>query len=247
MEGWPANVDEVRERLTGALGVSPTRYRLELCQGSRLLDDNTWPGVCPGAGMWWELSALLRPLAPSWYPVGKYVHHGKDVLRFEWADNIWRTEDLHGSIMVHYTDGSATCLCDARARGRMAQSLVEDLVHRFGFVTHTVDFTYDAFGEEFFWKEAVPPEDPSEWDVVNRPGVPVALEHRRLPANDTGSGSDSGGSNANRRCAIGRRRRHVANCTEELAMAAWGRCKVAERDCSCWQWFRKPARCLTQS
>jgi len=142
------NVAELRSRLAIVCGVRPGF--VQVLDGDALLDkDDTRVEALSGR----ELTVML---STDWYPAGKYIHDGKDVLKITTQS----AEDSRGyveedSCEIHYTDGSQEQTADLDCANR--------LIEEFGFVRHTINASFPLDDEFLLQVEAVPPEDPETW------------------------------------------------------------------------------------
>jgi hypothetical protein len=85
--------------------------------------------------------------------MNKYVHDGKEVLRITGSA-------VYGSrSCVHYVDGSV-------AKSEKYNEF-DSLVEKLGFIVHKSREHDRYYGGEMF--EAVPPEDPDEWELYPEP------------------------------------------------------------------------------
>ena len=90
---------------------------------------------------------------PTWLPVNKYLHEGKEVVKISGSA-------VYGfRSTIHYADGSFQTQSNSH---KSTYSNLDDLIKQFGFITYKMtDHTIYYAGELF---EAVPVEDPSEWE-----------------------------------------------------------------------------------
>eukprot|EP00929_Paragymnodinium_shiwhaense_P123522 TRINITY_DN974_c0_g1_i1.p1 TRINITY_DN974_c0_g1~~TRINITY_DN974_c0_g1_i1.p1 ORF type:complete len:114 (-),score=17.52 TRINITY_DN974_c0_g1_i1:98-439(-) len=82
---------------------------------------------------------------PDWFPVGKYIHDGKDVIKItNWSDasgnNIWK---------IYYAGGG---------EDKVESEAMRELIKKFGFLTQQ----YSA--GSFRALDAYPVEDPAEFE-----------------------------------------------------------------------------------
>ena len=90
---------------------------------------------------------------PTWLPVNKYLHEGKEVVKISGSA-------VYGfRSTIHYADGSIQTQSSST---KSTYSQRDDLIKQFGFITYK-SMEYERYygGERF---EAVPVEDPSEWE-----------------------------------------------------------------------------------
>jgi hypothetical protein len=90
---------------------------------------------------------------PAWLPVNKYLHEGKEVVQISGSSVYgWRST-------IHFADGS---IQTQGSSDKSTYSALDGLIKRFGFVTYRqTEHERYYTGERF---EAVPVEDPSEWE-----------------------------------------------------------------------------------
>jgi len=132
-----------------------------------------------------ELTAVISTV-PSWYPRGKYVHNGKEVLKImrEKRFGTRHAQDhSEANVEFEYADGSKTSQrLDAYGNTALENEVLASiLIQQWGFTEHitrkcTSCAGYEdsmeghsekicmggTSGEQF--SEAVPAEDPDEWE-----------------------------------------------------------------------------------
>lgn len=157
-----ASVPDLRARVGAALSLAPAR--LKLCVGDRVIeDDASLSDLCSGI-------AITAVVITDWYPKGKYVHDGKDVLKI--LTDVGEGRFPEEKVAIFYTDGSVlrgAHQYDAYESGPDLWE-AEELVVKFGFVrSYGSLFTDDAAdasdwqcGDSMYGNAFVPPENP-EW------------------------------------------------------------------------------------
>eukprot|EP00929_Paragymnodinium_shiwhaense_P123523 TRINITY_DN974_c0_g1_i2.p2 TRINITY_DN974_c0_g1~~TRINITY_DN974_c0_g1_i2.p2 ORF type:complete len:119 (-),score=25.06 TRINITY_DN974_c0_g1_i2:67-423(-) len=88
---------------------------------------------------------------PDWFPVGKYIHDGKDVIKItNWSDasgkNTWK---------IYYADGGED---KVESAPKVKDEEMRELIKKFDFLTQQYSAT--AFGG----LDAHPVEDPAEFE-----------------------------------------------------------------------------------
>jgi hypothetical protein len=105
---------------------------------------------------------------PTWLPVNKYLHEGKEVVKIS-GSAVYGCRST-----IHYADGSIQTESGAGDSKSSIYSRLDGLIKQFGFIT------YKSMEHERYYAgpmfEAVPLEDPSEWEEIVIPrGTPVRL------------------------------------------------------------------------
>ena len=99
---------------------------------------------------------------PTWLPANKYLHEGKEVVKIS-GSAVYGCRST-----IHYADGS---IQTQSSGNKSTYSKLDGLIKQFGFITYK-SFNHERYyaGERF---EAVPVEDPSEWEEIPRgtPGI----------------------------------------------------------------------------
>merc|ERR1711924_193239 len=96
-----------------------------------------------------------------WYPVGKYVHDGKDVLKIV-EEQYKGRGGWEKHFVLHYTDSTSQSYGLWRSatgeslRGQQSVAEVVELIARWEFVTHTVETKWP--GGQAITREFVPSE-----------------------------------------------------------------------------------------
>mmetsp|Transcript_16920 Transcript_16920/g.31585 ORF Transcript_16920/g.31585 Transcript_16920/m.31585 type:complete len:195 (+) Transcript_16920:74-658(+) len=170
-------VARARRELAKVLGVASDKVHL-LIGNSKLEDAQILQEAA-------DLTAVVSSI-PIWYPPGKYVFKGKDVLKTVQETYSGR----HGEevkMIVHYTDGSSECrgiwksTSGESLRGQQQLSEMQDLVLQWAFVSHKVESTWP--GGTITTCESVPLEDTAEWESFKRNTGMKCLqgERRKVP------------------------------------------------------------------
>mmetsp|Transcript_76365 Transcript_76365/g.212154 ORF Transcript_76365/g.212154 Transcript_76365/m.212154 type:complete len:203 (-) Transcript_76365:102-710(-) len=114
-----------------------------------------------------ELTVVLSTGPPAWYPTGKYLHGGREVLRTV-EERYAGQCGLEDKIVVYYTDNTSACFGiwhsagGGRAdSGQRSVSELLELTAQWRFETHRAESTWP--GGKTTIKESVPVEDPSKW------------------------------------------------------------------------------------
>mmetsp|Transcript_56691 Transcript_56691/g.90134 ORF Transcript_56691/g.90134 Transcript_56691/m.90134 type:complete len:181 (+) Transcript_56691:64-606(+) len=140
------NVAQMRARIAEAIGKPPCQ--IKLISGVCIVEDTEEISKLEST-----LTVVVLQREPTWLPVGKYMHDGKEVLKITGSS-------VYGSrSRIHYVDGSSK-------DGTSCHSF-DDLVKKFGFVTHWQREHDRYYGGDMF--EAVPIEDPDEWETFGSP------------------------------------------------------------------------------
>ena len=94
---------------------------------------------------------------PTWLPANKYLHEGKEVVKIS-GSAVYGCRST-----IHYADGS---IQTQSSGDKSTYSKLDGLIKQFGFITYK-SFDHERYyaGERF---EAVPVEDPSEWEEIPR-------------------------------------------------------------------------------
>ena len=103
-----------------------------------------------------QQKSVVMVREPSWLPLNKYEHEGKEVLR------ITGSMVFGQRCQVHYVDGS-------KSNEYKQYTDLDALIKRFEFIVYK-GYDHDRYYQgEFF--TAVPPEDPTEWEHIPPPAV----------------------------------------------------------------------------
>lgn len=103
---------------------------------------------------------------PAWLPVNKYLHEGKEVVKISGSAVYgWRST-------IHYADGSIQTQSNS---DESTYSQRDDLIKQFGFIKYKSKEHDRYYGGERF--EAVPVEDPSEWEEFDTPQARTTVSH----------------------------------------------------------------------
>lgn len=161
-------IGDVREAIAETLGEHPHFIRL-LC-GAAALDDSQAFSCLPASS---SIVVTMVSPGPEWYPARKYMHDSKEVLKVTWK--MWhnRGHEWHGYEIVYTDDSTAKqsdqgCVRDDGVEERLADifKFAGDLAEQLGFIRHcTSDYSdQPCMGVSY---EAVPPEDPDEWEYFS--------------------------------------------------------------------------------
>lgn len=153
------NVAQLRARIAENTG-KPT-CQIQLISGVYIVEDTEEISKLEST-----LTVVVLQREPSWLPVGKYMHDGKEVLKITGVSQshslcvVSGVSSVYGSrSRIHYVDGSSN-------DGTSCHSF-DDLVKQFGFVIHRQREHDRYYGGDMF--EAVPIEDPDEWETFGSP------------------------------------------------------------------------------
>jgi adenylate kinase len=177
------NVAEIRRRVASALGVPVSC--MKLLSGSTTLDDTAPLSDIDPSNI---INALLASPGPSWYPACKYLHNDDEVLKITWGMCHNRSHEKY-QYCIHYTDGTSVTASDEgvvtfaeddkeKARLQSLFRLPLQLAEQFGFITHKLRCYSDQPCMSFSW-EAVPSEDPDEWESYSD-GYCVSGQRRKV-------------------------------------------------------------------
>eukprot|EP00747_Dinoflagellata_sp_TGD_P059185 gnl/TRDRNA2_/TRDRNA2_151456_c0_seq2.p1 gnl/TRDRNA2_/TRDRNA2_151456_c0~~gnl/TRDRNA2_/TRDRNA2_151456_c0_seq2.p1 ORF type:complete len:208 (+),score=28.65 gnl/TRDRNA2_/TRDRNA2_151456_c0_seq2:32-655(+) len=162
-----ATIRDVRKAIAETLGEHPSFIRLLF--GTTTLEDSQAVSCLPANS---SITVSLASPGPEWYPARKYMHDSKEVLKIMWRMSHNRGHERH-SYEIVYTDGSLAnqsdqgCVREDGVEERLAAifKFVEVLVEQLGFIRHcTSQYSISdqpCMGCSY---EAVPPEDPDEWE-----------------------------------------------------------------------------------
>jgi len=151
------SIDEVRRRVAGSLGVEPRS--MQLLQNATILTDKA------------ELADYASTITavvvrePSWLPLHKYMHEGKEVLQITGSS-------VYGQrSRVHYADGTSTAY--------PGYTDLDAVIEHFGFIVYKGRDNDRYYGGEYF--TAVPQEDPTDWEAHVAPIVDYQKVQSMLP------------------------------------------------------------------
>jgi hypothetical protein len=157
LDGHPVNVDisdaktvpQLRFCVAAAIG-KPAR-QVQLLDGTHTLEDVDELPVPESS-----ITLVILTREPAWLPMNKYMHDGKEVLKITGSAVYGAAR--HSS-HIHYIDGTS--------EKSDSYDAYDALVEEFGFVVHKSREEAPESGCEMF--EAVPFEDPDEWETMGDP------------------------------------------------------------------------------
>jgi len=180
------SVAELRRRVASVLKVPPSWVKLLM--GDTVLEDSAPPDSRVPDGV--TIMALVSNPGPSWYPPRKYVHEGNWVLKITWR-KVRNRGLLSHECQVHYVDGTVLAKSEEgsvygkdkaeAARIEAVSTFAKGLADEFGFVTHkTLEYSDQPYRETTY--EAVPAEDPDEWEYWSNGYDGSGMRRRPTPA-----------------------------------------------------------------
>lgn len=146
-------ISAVRTRLASDLKLHLSSVKL--ISGPRILSDEASANEVGNA----EISVVLEPWPPSWYPPGKYQFDGRDVLKI--VTEKFFIKGL-GDFMRHRIEFVDGCVKQSDIHDH---AYIESLINEFGFERHSVERGWLRSGYHGHVVEAVPKEDSAEWEL----------------------------------------------------------------------------------